>query len=484
MTFPGFSTSLEAQISVFDSEKNLPPMHLAAILKLRRALTSFTVDQRLEKYRFMGDSLSKDDLRNIAEILPQTNHLSIDVSLSFYDAKANAIVTASDHDLDHAYSILFAQLNEFCALRASTTSFLALNDSNMRVIPFWCFIQVVKSLGIIVIKACHPSGDVSAREVMERARAMVVSICHRTNQLLLLEDLYKTRSASSLLVPDDPIDIVDEEDTEIVSSVCFSCPIQYREMLDLNSRCTPNQAIETLMSSTLHNFLVSNRRRMFIYKDEDHNVFYMDLIEHSNAIELIVRGLCTPGPSITEQLVCLLQKNMLVLPLNALSAVLTKNPFFALLPTDLTFLRGFGEKMANFDGDYDRSSAKSRRIYGVPSRIADPLGMLLLFRRNITGSTFIHHLQESIDDNTFSAVSDVLSNESDVMIVSIPPREFTFYFNSSPVTMKSTMSTLTERGKQFSREAVSYFDNGGLYSVLNSVYSCLTSYPCHQFNRG
>ena len=441
-------------------------MHFAAILKLRRALTSFTVDQQLEKYRFMGDSLSKDDLRNIAEILPQTSHLSIDVPLSFFDAKVNAVVTASDHDLDHAYSILLAQLKDCCALRASTTSFLALHDSNMRVIPYWCFIHVVKSLGIIVIKACHPSGDVFAREVIEQARAMVVTISHRTNQILLLEDLYKTRTASSLLVPEDPIDILDEEDTVGVSTVCYRCEIQHRVVLDLNSRCTPNQAIETLTSSTLHNFLVSNRRRVFIYKDEDHNIFYMDLIEGSNAIELIVRGLCTPGPSITVQLVCLLQKNMLVLPLNALSAVMTKNPFFALLPTDLTFLRGFGEKMAKFDSDYDRSSAKSRRIYEVPSCIADPLGMLLLFRRNITGSTFIHHLHESIVDTTFSVVSDVLRNESDVMIVTIPTREFTFYFNSSPVTMKSTMSTLTERGKQFSREAVSYFDNEGRYSEL------------------
>ena len=53
----------------------------------------------------------------------------------------------------------------------------------------------------------------------------------------------------------------------------------------------------------------------------------------------------------------------------------------------VAFIRGFSKQMAKFDCDYDIASAKSRRMYAIPPHIKDPLVVLLLFRRNITGST-------------------------------------------------------------------------------------------------
>lgn len=283
-----------------------------------------------------------------------------------------------ESDLDHGYSTLITQLQAICTLRASNNTFLLLEEDEAprAVIPYWCFVQVSRSFGSAAITVCHPLGDEAGQTVIERARDVVISLCHSTNQSLLLEDLYKTRSACNLLIADDS-----------GSDAFFSCPMQHRETMDLNIRCTPRQAIDSLISSTLHNFLVSNRRQMFVYRDEDQNVFYMNLSEQEHSVQLSVYGLTTPGPSIVDQLVALLQKNMLMLPLNAISSLLTKNPWYALLPQDVMFLRNFHIHMSNFDSDYGNKPAKSTRTYSLPPYIHDPLVILLLFRRNITGST-------------------------------------------------------------------------------------------------
>lgn len=338
--FHNHSTTLGAHISTLDKPKVLPHMHLAVISKLKKSLNSFAVDQQLEKFRFFGESLSQEDLQNIERMIPLTKHLSVEVPLSFFVAKTKCMVPAmnptgsTENDLEHGYLSLLTQLESSCTLRASSTSFLALEDAaSSQVIPYWCFVQVARSLGIIVIKVSHPSGVDAARMAIEQAESLVISTCHKTNQLLLLEDLYKTKLACSLLIAEDGASTKHEYSTDSNSAVepVFCCPIQYFCKMDLNSRCTPRQAIDSLISSTLQNFLLTNRRRMFVYKDEDTNIFYMTLSENEHTVELAVYGLSNPGPSITEQLLCLLQKNMLMLSLNAISSVLMKNPYYALL---------------------------------------------------------------------------------------------------------------------------------------------------------
>jgi hypothetical protein len=73
--------------------------------------------------------------------------------------------------------------------------------------------------------------------------------------------------------------------------------------------------------------------------------------------------------------------------------------------------------------------------------------------------TSIHHLHEqSRDDNSLS-LSDIIDEVNGGMHtfhICIPSQEFTFFFNSTPSQLDpnyQTVSTLTERGKQFSREA-------------------------------
>lgn len=480
------SATLEASVSIFDNKKGIPPIHVTVISQLRRALNSFVVEQSLEKYRFFGNSLSQDDLSAIISSLPKTKHRSVNIPLSFFVPKTNRMIPASnptgstENDLEHGYSTLSTQLQGCCAFKASNDSFLILEGTPLNnILPYWCFVHIVRQLGVIAIKVYHPSGDEAAETVIQRAREMVIGICHRTNQLLMLEDLYRTRNASSLLIAEDQVAVTDEENGEAEGASAnntdniepFSCPIQYRKPMPLNHRCAPKQAIDSLISSTLHNFLLSNRRRIFVFKDESDNIFYMKLCENLNSIELCVFGLSHPGPSITEQLVCLLQKKILMLPLEILTSVLKKNPYYSLLPADVSFIRGFSDEMSNLDHDSDNFLGKSRRSYALPPHIQDPLLILLLFRQNITGSSFIHHLYESSEETTFSTLSDILNESEEGSIkLCIPPSEFIFYFNSSPSQLDPSyqpLTTLTEKGKQFSRQA-------GVRNTYTFYFSTLT----------
>jgi hypothetical protein len=118
----------------------------------------------------------------------------------------------------------------------------------------------------------------------------------------------------------------------------YFCPVQHTATIPLHRRCAPQQSILALETTILQNFIVTNRRGVFVYKDELENVFYMklrwfrvsdakDTDRNPNAIELSVYGCEEPGPSITDHLVCLLKKKLLNLTLEALSSLLKKNPW-------------------------------------------------------------------------------------------------------------------------------------------------------------
>ena len=201
---------------------------------------------------------------------------------------------------------------------------------------------------------------------------------------------------------------------------------------------------------------------MFVYKDEHDKIFYMKfqldkLPNADDAIELLVYGVNNPGPSITEQLVSLLQRKLLTLTLDALSSLLTKNPWFNLLDSDVTFIRCFAsahDKLS--ETGISTNSTDCARTYVLPSHVNDPLIMMLMFRQNICGSTFIHHLRH--ESNTAGQdpiqVEECGGKIERVCFTKLP--EFHFYFNSSPSQLDPNyqkLETLTSRGREFARQA-------------------------------
>ena len=183
----------------------------------------------------------------------------------------------------------------------------------------------------------------------------------------------------------------------------YACPVKFKTSFSLYERCLPAQVVLSLEASVLHSFAVSNRRGVFVYKDESESIFYMKLKavsgddDASDSVELLVYGLRQPGPSVTVQLSRLLQRKVHMLAVDALSTVLTKNPHLKWKTSDLLFLRSFEKSYPPADDEKDVSSSLKVVEYAVPDFLYDPIMLLMYFRQNICGSTYFHRLQQSTE---------------------------------------------------------------------------------------
>ena len=217
-----------------------------------------------------------------------------------------------------------------------------------------CFVKVLKRRGVISVTVHHPE---NSSKIMCTVHEVISMCCHRVNQILLLKRLHRSRAASSLLVPielDPPNDDLQaKQESGPFYSGLFRCPIVFRTSFDLfHIRCAsnPTQVARTLEATVLHIFAVSNRRHVFVYKDEGRAIFYMRVrgigsgIDGDGKVELLVSGVCEPGPSVTHQLKLLLQRKILQISTEMLSSVLTKNPHFSWKRADMDFIiPGFPE---------------------------------------------------------------------------------------------------------------------------------------------
>ena len=100
-------------------------------------------------------------------------------------------------------------------------------------------------------------------------------------------------------------------------------------------------------------------------------------IEPDGTIDLLVYGIQEPGPSITIQLAQLLRRRLLLIAVDMLSAVLTKNPHFHWKKADLNFIRGFEEDWRSLDPSDDAKTGDQVLEYEFPRYPTDP-GMVLL----------------------------------------------------------------------------------------------------------
>ena len=382
------SATLSAQVSVFESSgTKLPQSHAAVVSKLQSALNSFSSEQTLEKYRYLGRGLTEEDFKVVMRNVVGARHRSLEIPLTFFISRSNTLIAASTpsgskQDLDHAFTVLMNQLEKSVStVRASQESFLVLDEEASRdVLPYWCFIQIRRETGLVIVRVYHPLGDVAAEKKAQATRVLVEQTCDRTNQLLLLDSLYTTKNASPLLISEE-----EEQTDKDEESARYSCPVKYTTTIPLHRRCAPNQAILALETTILQNFIISNRRGPFVYKDEENNVFYLKLNSYKSGademeqnphiIELLVYGCNAPGPSITDQLVCLLRRKLLTITLDALSSLLKKNPWFNLLASDLAFINGFGSALSRLD--HESSLAPARREYILPPNVKDPLLLMV-----------------------------------------------------------------------------------------------------------
>jgi hypothetical protein len=285
--------------------------------------------------------------------------------------------------------------------------------------------------------------------------------------------MHRTRMASELLIPShsqsskNTASSADQNVLRVTFTPgVFSCPIVFRTVFDLYQRAAtnPGQVARTLEATVLHNFAVSNRSGIFVYKDESDAIFYMEIqprgsgIDSDGQVELLVYGLVDPGPSVTNQLRVLLQRRLLLIAVDMLSNVLTKNPHFKWKQADFLFLRSFEKEWTKLEGAETRRSSQYR-YYKFPNMIKDPCMVLLFLRQNLCGSTFFHRLND-IDQAghnpsppiTAAATKDYSGDE---VVLKMNQHEFSLYYNYAPSKLEPTfqgLSTLTEKGAEYCRQ--------------------------------
>jgi hypothetical protein len=285
--------------------------------------------------------------------------------------------------------------------------------------------------------------------------------------------LHGSRTASSLLLvnEDKKKEGPEEEVPERFYPGVFKCPIVFRTVFDLYHRCAtnPNQVARTLEGTVLDSFAVSNRRGIFVYKNETGAIFYMSLQatgsgnDADGKIQLLVHGVHEPGPSVTMQLRMLLQRRLLLIAVDMLSSVLTKNPHFNWKQADLDFIRSFETEWTSIEENSD--TTKQDCIYEFPSHVNDPLLVLLMFRQNICGSTFFHPVHDTggeaktipltsaTEDDIPEATEDDIP-DADGVIIDFNKKDFTLYYNNAASKLDPIfqgVSTLTAKGANYCR---------------------------------
>lgn len=495
------SSTLAALVSVFKTKDDTPTKnrkvdpselhvsHQSAALELSSLMNAYVAEQNLERLRHHGSAIDERDVQFAKTCLRKAQHiLSSTLEVFFYVPKIDSIVAASapsgsNAEVEEGFNLLASELREVEVVRlrpygVGDRFFVDAVEEANDALAYWCFVKISRALGSISVDIHHPGGGGLALEIMNTVLHSISMCCHHVNQLILLRSLHRSRTASRFLIPPEEPTATEnknggsQEQLDNESSLfydgLFCCPVVYRTPFELFHRCAtnPTKVARALEASVLHIFALSNRRKSYVYKDESGAVFYMSLsiiegVDETDAltgteteaqIELVVFGIDKPGPSVTVQLKKLLQKKLLSIAVDMLSAVVTKNPQYHWRQNDISFVRSYDRAWSELENDDSTFDATDMiRTYAFPPSAYDPGMIILFFRQNICGSTFFHPLittewvAEARAETPAVAGANLHFGDTDLVL----------YFNTAPSKLDSNFqseSTLTRRGAEFSRQ--------------------------------
>ncbi|CAL7950911.1 unnamed protein product [Xylocopa violacea] len=243
--------------------------------------------------------------------------------------------------------------------------------------------------------------------------SQIKSTCRRVNQYLLLQNLHKTSKCSELLETDSCEDYNRKSDTsdfgnntQNFTPGMFRCRVVWKFVFRLHPRLKTGPGRSGLsrgikaLHGVLTRFAVSNRSNMFVYQENNKNVFYLRLHEQisdgkslqnklsesdeqlvvsrsnsvvslsqvkindnstsndtrprvrsfsekesnilnktEDSIILMVHGISDAGPEVKRDLVQVLQNRLDDAVLEVLSIMLARNPMCKLTPADVHFIQ-------------------------------------------------------------------------------------------------------------------------------------------------
>eukprot|EP00934_Nitzschia_sp_Nitz4_P004171 Nitzschia sp. Nitz4//scaffold20_size174350//160042//170970//NITZ4_002134-RA/size174350-augustus-gene-0.39-mRNA-1//1//CDS//3329541905//4161//frame0 len=479
------SSTLSAEISILREKTDVhstpveesPPLpwtHQAVAAELNVLLKWYVAEQTIERLRHLGPSSAKDHFDLVRKCMKRVKTVfSSSIEVFFYVSKSDMLVPASapaggESEVEEGFVLLaeaFKEIPDFSFEPAGGGCFLVYNRASVDTLDFWCFVYVQPSDGLVLSQIYHPGGEEVAVNVVSNVQRTIRSSIHKVNQELMLKSLHINRSVTRYILASAPTDDTTSDENhrtlERFSAGSFACPVVFRRTFALFHRCAtnPNQVAHSLEATVLHSFAVSNKPGLFVYKDEVGAIFYMTLeargsgIDGDGSVELLVYGIRNPGPSITFQLSALLQRRLMIIAVEMLSAVLTKNPHFRVSGADLDFLRSFNHEWPILEKETSRSK-NDECYFEFPDFVYDPCMVILMFRQNLCGSTFFHRLNDIGDDKLSPAISFSHALANGGSVLKWNEHEFTLYYNNTPSKLDQTfqgVSTLTEKGARLSQ---------------------------------
>ncbi|XP_057320134.1 KICSTOR complex protein SZT2-like [Microplitis mediator] len=178
-------------------------------------------------------------------------------------------------------------------------------DKRRELLPnFWLILQVRRNHVDVYfhcrfLEIASPEVD-RYRQVQKMVVSQIATICRRVNQYLLLENLHDTRNCDTLLEPDlhddhliradsynDSGSVIKHESIVNVPGM-FRCSVVWEEIFCLHPRLKTGPGRSGLsrgikaLQVVLNRFSVNNRNNMFVYRENNSNVFYLRLHEQTS----------------------------------------------------------------------------------------------------------------------------------------------------------------------------------------------------------
>ncbi|XP_046747125.1 KICSTOR complex protein SZT2-like [Diprion similis] len=301
-----------------------------------------------------------------------------------------------------------------------------LDKRRNRMPNFWLILKVEDNFVYVYfhcrfLELASPEVD-RYRQIQKMVMSEIKAICRRVNQYLLLQSLHDTRTCDSLLEPESNEDYVWRGETGSESGAThqnqvfsinmspgvFRCPVIWKVPFCLHPRLKTGPGKPGLsrgikaLHAVLNRFSVNNRSNMFVYQENNENVFYLRLHEQISEVKplqnklsesheklvvsrsssitslsqskgkegdvlgtndtrprvrsfgekesdllnkpddliiLMVHGISDAGPAVKCELVQVLQNRLDDAVLEVLSIMLARNPVCKLTPADVHFIQ-------------------------------------------------------------------------------------------------------------------------------------------------
>ena len=425
-------------------------LHEAIAHHLQTRLNAFVAEQKLERLR--NEHLIDDiEFKSVKECLMNAETVSSSSTLvQFYFSKTDSMIDASTsirYDFQKNFELLcdcflkqsiLPMIEVTCGEYERNNEFFATNVKEVG----WCYVAI-QNYSKILFYVYHPSGIEKAKEIAKMAEDAIRAANKTANQLLILEHMYKYKSASSLMIPEARKEKNNRKVCLDYIDGCFKCDETFKSEYELN-RHQPDAIRRVISKLQPFGLALEDCQDFLVDKDDDGRIFYMKLRARSSEgnevykVEFVVYGLQQPGSSITDILNTRLRREFMTICTENISSILQKNERFNLSDTDVKFINGF-QKMWGDENKYP-----NEKIYSFPSLIYDPVMVMVYFRQNIHASYYFKSSIDTDNDEQHLRGPDEVDEGNGIKFC-LNHREFNLFYIASKFEVgDNQISTLSE----------------------------------------